>query len=617
MSQLLSENRPLEILRKDVPEEETWDLTPIYKSKFEWEEELEQVNKELDLWLKSSNTFCNGKELYKSINAYDNLLVKIDRVTNYAFYKYSEDSTNAENQSMMGRSREIIIKTNKLKTNFVNDLLKISTETLQSFKKEEKNLNEFNRFLERIEEMRAKILSIDIEKTIASLESTLKSPESIYLMVNASDITYEPAKDSEGRQFPVSLHMYFTQVETSPDTTLRRSAYKSLTNGMKKYQHGLAQVLSTEIHKNVSLAKLRGYPSAMDMLLQHSSPASNDFHIPDNLSVEFFEDILDTFRNELSPHMQRYARLRKKQLDLDKLYMCDVKAPLDPEFNPTISFEEAGKILVESVAVLGADYQELMRRVFKERWVYRANNVGRRMIAFGGGVHSVHGYSFYPYGGSFFDLFLLGHELGHTLHNTLAAENQRLVNNAKPILFVEAPSTMVEHLLVDYLRKNRNDSRLHRWLNMYLMMSYHHNCVTHVLEAELLRRLYKLVENNTPLTTKVISDTKGDILSEFWGDTVEIDEGAKLTWMRQPHYYMGLYPFTYSVGMSASTIVAERICNGDKEAAMHWVDAQKAGGSVNGFELYKIAGLDMSTTENLKTTIRKIGEIVDELENSF
>ncbi len=152
---------------------------------------------------------------------------------------------------------------------------------------------------------------------------------------------------------------------------------------------------------------------------------------------------------------------------------------------------------------------------------------------------------------------------------------------------------------------------------MYLMMSYHHNCVTHVLEAELLRRLYKIAENSVPLTTSIISETKGKILSEFWGDTVEIDEGAKLTWMRQPHYYMGLYPFTYSVGISASAIIAQRIKSEGQSVGEQWTEVVKKGGSMNGLDLYKMAGLDMSTTENLKLAIANIGRIVDELEQSF
>src|SRR5699024_7503854 len=181
--------------------------------------------------------------------------------------------------------------------------------------------------------------------------------------------------------------------ETSPDTILRRNAYSSLTKGMEKYKHGLASNLITEINKNVKLAKLRGYQSSQTMLLQGSFP-TNEYDTDEAMTNEFFEDILDTFMVDLSPHMQRYAKLRRKSLGLDELFFSDIKAPLDPEYNPSISYEKAGEIITNAVAVLGEEYQENMNKVFKERWVYRGDNIGRRMIAFGGGVHGVHGYAF-------------------------------------------------------------------------------------------------------------------------------------------------------------------------------------------------------------------------------
>jgi oligoendopeptidase F len=606
-----------QITRKEVPLEETWNLADIFPSDEEWEKSYVRVEQELDELLQGSVNLDSAKNTLETLERYDRLMENFGRTSSYAFYKYSEDGTDPDNQNMVGRSQTLGKKSFAISTNLVNSLLQLPKETLENYIEEEKGLLIYHRFLEKIEEIRDHSLAPKMEDLLASLNHTLGTPNSIYLTVTASDLKFEPVKDKYGKEVPISLFMYMTQIETSPDTELRRNAYQSLTNGLKKYQHGLAQTLSSEIQKNVQIAKLRNYPTTMDYLLQYSSPASNNFYAGDGISTTYFEDVLDTFQQELAPHMQRYARLRKSQLGLDKLLFSDVKAPLDPDFDPPISYEEAGKIIVEAVGVLGPEYQENMRKVFTDRWVYRGDNVGRRMIAFGGGVHGVHGYSFYPWGGNLFDMLLLGHELGHALHFTLSMENQKIINNGQSLLFVESPSTLVEHLIVDYLKENRDDPRLHRWLNMYSMMSYHHNCVTHILEAELLRRLYKMADQKIPLTTAVISNTKGAILSEFWGDTVEIDEGAKLTWMRQPHYYMGLYPFTYSVGTAASTVIANRIKTEGTKVGEQWTNVLKLGGSLKGFDLYKAAGLDMSNTDVIKQAIAHVGTIVDELENSF
>jgi oligoendopeptidase F len=605
------------LTRKDVPVEETWNLADIFPSDEAWEKSYLEVDEELNNILSSPINLDSANSTLEMLVRYDRLMENFNRTSSYAFYKYSEDGTDPENQNMVGRSQTLGKKSHNIGTNLVNSLLQIPKEVMQTYIEEENGLQIYHRFLEKVEELRDHSLPPEMEDLLASFNHTLNTPNSVYLTVTASDLKFEPVKDRYGKEVPISLFMYMTQIETSPDTELRRNAYQSLTDGLKKYQHGLAQTLSGEINKNVTIAKVRNYPTTMDYLLQYSSPASNHFYAGDGVSTKFFEDVLDTFQQELSPHMQRYARLRKRQLGLDKLLFSDVKAPLDPDFDPPISYEEAGEIIVAAVGVLGKEYQDQMRKVFTDRWVYRGDNVGRRMIAFGGGVHGVHGYSFYPWGGNLFDMILLGHELGHAIHLTLASENQRIINNGQSLLFVESPSTLVEHLIVNYLRENRDDPRLHRWLNMYSMMSYHHNCVTHILEAELLRRLYKMADNKVPLSTAVISNTKGAILSEFWGDTVEIDEGAKLTWMRQPHYYMGLYPFTYSIGTSASTVIAQRIQKEGASVGEQWTNVLKLGGSMSGMDLYKMAGLDMSNTDVIKQAIAHVGSIVDELENSF
>lgn len=604
------------ITRKDVPKEDTWNLTDIFPSYMDWENSYYAVDRELDEILKGRLPLSTALDTLDLLRKYNRLMEKLHQVSSYAMFKYSEDESDPESQKLMGAAQLLVGKGNKASAKLVNTIIQIPKEVMKQFIEEEEGLQIYDRFLQRVDETRLHALSPDMEEVLASLNLSLKSPESIFLTITSSDIKFDSVKDRNGKEVPVSLHMYMTQIETSPDTVLRRNAFNSLTRGLSHYQHGLAKTLSNEINKNVSLANLRGFSSALDMHLQFSS-ASNNFYTTDGITTEFFEQILDTFQAELSPHMQRYARLRKKQLGLDHLLFADVKAPLDPDFDPPISYMEAGEIITEAVGVLGSEYQNQMRKAFTDRWGYRGDNIGRRMIAFGGGVHGVHGYSFYPWGGNLFDMLLLSHELGHTIHYTLSAQNQQFINNAQSMLFVESPSTIIEHLVVDYLRENRNEPRLNRWLNMYLMMSYHHNCVTHVLEAELLRRLYKMAENKDPLTTSVICETKGAILSKFWGDTVEIDDGAKLTWMRQPHYYMGLYPFTYSVGISAATIIAQRIKSEGPAVGKQWTNVLKKGGSMRGLELYKMANLDMSNSDVIKQTISYVGTIVDELEKSF
>ncbi|MFZ5825503.1 MAG: M3 family metallopeptidase [Bacillota bacterium] len=602
------------ITRSQVPVEETWNLADIFESDEAWEAERAAVEAELPALLEHRGALgVSPAHLLACLDAYEAMTGRLNRVLQYAHYRYTEDTTNPTSQAMAGRANMLYGQVRNVLTDLRAAMLRLPEGMVERFMSEEPALQGYRRFLELLIASQAHALTPEAEAALSAVSPGLTAPMSVFSAITSSDMKFEPVTDSQGREVPISLFFYMTQIETSPDTTLRRRAYESLVKGLTPYQNGLGTNLSTHIRNNVALARLRGYSSTAEMILQHSGDGRN----PDQVPVPVYEMVLDEIQRGIAPHMQRYARLRKRVLGLDKLLFSDVKAPLDPEFDPRVTWEEAADMLCGAVEVLGPEYAAAMRRAFTDRWVYRANNAGCGMIAFGGGVYGVHGYSFYPWGGNLFDAFLLGHELGHSVHYDFAMRHQKALDLAAPLFFVEAPSTLTEHLMVQHVRQTNSDPRLRRWLNMYLMMSYHHNFVTHMLEAELLRRLYTMAEAGKPLTTTVLNNTKFEILASFWGDTVELDEGAKLTWMRQPHYYHGLYPYTYSVGLTASTVLAQRIAREGRAAGERWVDVLKMGGSRSALDLFAAAGLDMTRPEPYREAAAFVGRIVDELEESF
>ena len=176
---------------------------------------------------------------------------------------------------------------------------------------------------------------------------------------------------------------------------------------------------------------------------------------------------------------------------------------------------------------------------------------------------------------------------------------------------------MNEMLLGNHLLSNTKDNRTRRWVILQLLGTYYHNFVTHLLEGELQRRVYKLAEEGEPLTADLLSKLKRDVLENFWGDSVEMDEGAGLAWMHQPHYYMGLYPYTYSAGLTVSTLVSQRILDEGKPAVEQWLDVLRAGGTMKPLDLIKKAGVDMSKPEPIREAVAHVGKLITELEESF
>lgn len=213
------------------------------------------------------------------------------------------------------------------------------------------------------------------------------------------------------------------------------------------------------------------------------------------------------------------------------------------------------------------------------------------------------------------EVFVLAHELGHAGHFYNAHKHQNIFNSRPSLYFIEAPSTMNEMLMANHLLSTSNDPQFKRWvISSIVARTYYHNFVTHLLEADYQRKVYELVDSGNNVNAGTLNKLKRETLEQFWGDTVEITEGAELTWMRQPHYYMGLYPYTYSAGLTISTQVSKRILEEGQPAVEEWLQVLQAGGTKKPAELAKMAGVDITTEKPLRDTISYIGELIDELE---
>src|SRR5699024_10521175 len=207
-------------------------------------------------------------------------------------------------------------------------------------------------------------------------------------------------------------------------------------------------------------------------------------------------------------------------------------------------------------------------------------------------------------------------ELGHAGHFYLAEQKQSILNVNPSTYFVEAPSTFNELLLAEHLLTNTDDTRMKRWVISQLLSTYYHNFVTHLLEGEFQRRIYTLAEKGTPITAALLCEQKRETIESFWGDTVHVDEGAGLTWMRQPHYYMRLYPYTYSAGLTVATAVLQKVKKEGESAIQTWIEVLKKGGSLSPLELTKMAGVDMTDPNTIKEAVAYVGSLIDQLEES-
>ncbi|MGG0300201.1 oligoendopeptidase F [Bacillus albus] len=594
-------------IRAEVPTELTWDLSDLYECDTEWETALRVLTddiKKLDMFKGQLHT--SPTTLLHCLLLEEELLMKLTKLYSYANLKESTDRTNPAVQANSSKIAALWTKVHTALSFIHNEILSFDEGTIEKYLTEETKLEPFRKSLLDILQKRQHTLSPETEEALAALGEVHSSPYKIYGMTKLADMDFTSIQDEQGNELPVSFALFESKYEFSPNVDIRRKAYSSFVSTLKRYKNTVATTYATEVKKQVTLSRLRKFESVTHMLLE-----------PQKVPLKMYNNQLDIIYKELAPHMRRFADLKKKVLGLDQMLFCDLHAPLDPEFNPAITYEEAGKLIQDSLQVLGDEYSSIIEKGFKERWVDLADNVGKSTGAFCSSPYGSHPYILITWQNTMRGCFTLAHEFGHAGHFYLANKNQRIMNVRPSMYFVEAPSTMNELLLAQHLLATNDDKRMRRWVILQLLGTYYHNFVTHLLEGEYQRRVYTLAEEGGALTATTLTEIKTNVLSTFWGNSVEIDEGAGLTWMRQPHYYMGLYSYTYSAGLTASTAVAQMIKEEGQPAVDRWLDVLRAGGTMKPLELMKHAGVDMSKPDAIRRAVSYVGSLINELERSY
>ncbi|MFO1327287.1 MAG: oligoendopeptidase F [Rubrivivax sp.] len=598
---------PTRHTRADVPVDTTWNLDDLFADDAAWERACAAV----DAARQAIGAFQgrlgqDAATLLACLNAREALELGLMRVGSFAWLRNAQDGSDARHQAAVARIAALQARVDAAISFIDAEILALPPAQLQQFRAAEPGLADFGVALDQLLELRPHRLAPATEQALAALGEVLDAPAMIYQRSKAGDIRFAPFGDGAGAQHANSFNGFESRWETHADTALRRAAWASFSDGLKAYRQTWAATFATEVGKNVALARLRGYGGTEAMLLQ-----------PHRVPRTLYTNILDIIQAGLAPHMQRYARLRRRVLGLDRLLYCDIKVPLDPEFNPPMPYEEACRLIVDALAPMGPDYVAYLRRATTLRWIDRADNIGKSSGAFCASPYGVHPYILITWSDTMRNVFTLAHELGHGGHFSLAMQHQRFTNVRPAMPFIEAPSIMNEMLLADHILARSTEPRLRRSVIMQVLGTYHHNFVTHLLEAELQRQVYARAEAGGAITAAVLDELKGGILQRFWGDTVELDDGARMTWMRQPHYYMGLYPYTYSVGLVASTAMAKLVREEGHSAVQRWLQVLKAGGTLEPLALMRLAGVDLGSPQPIHDAVVHVGRLVDELERSF
>lgn len=586
--------------RKDVPVNETWDLSLIFAAEADFEAAVEKAKALADTLEKTyKNALTTPESIAECLALYEELEILLYQTTSYTSLAVSVDYTDTEAQKKDAKMTALAAEIGS-RLSFIESEIADAPEEL--IRAAMDKTGRAKHYLAEILREKPHRLSAETEKVLAALRPVFNAPYDIYHMTKLADMKFG-SFTVNGREYPLGYSLFEDEYEYEADTDVRRAAFRAFSDKLREYENTTAATYNIYLTQQRIMAKQRGFADMFEADL-----------FTDHVTREMYDRQIDLITEKLAPAMRKYARLVGKMNKLDRVTFADLKLPLDAEFDPRVTIGESREYVRSALSVLGQDYADMVDEAYDKRWIDFARNVGKETGGFCSSPYGCNSYILLSWNNRMADVFTIAHELGHAGHFRLCNGAQSLFDTNVSGYLIEAPSTMNELLLAqDLLRKN-TDKRFRRWvLSSLIGHTYYHNFVTHLREAWYQREAMNIIEQGGAVNAETLSGIFRKNLETFWGDAVELTEGCELTWMRQPHYYMGLYSYTYSAGLTLATQAALNIAAEGESAVARWRAMLEAGSTRDPLGLAAIAGIELSTPDALEHTIAYISGIIDEI----
>lgn len=584
--------------RSEFSENELWDLSALYQDREDFLRHIEKTLEDINLFTKNyQDKLSTVDDFTRALYEIEQIYIEMSHIDNYAFMPQTTDFSNEEFAQIAKAGADFFTKANVELSFFDTALATADSDILDAL---EANPH-FSAAIRQAKIKKSHFISPEVEKTLTNLGEVFRAPQDIYTKMRAGDFEMDDF-EVDGKIYKNSFVTYENFYQNHENADVREKAFRSFSSGLRKHQNAAASTYLAQVKFEKLIADMRGYDSVFDYLLAEQE-----------VDHAMFDRQIDLIMTEFAPVAQKYLKHVAKVNGLDKMTFADWKLDLDAELNPEVTIDDAYDLVMKSVVPLGQEYANEVSRFRKERWVDFAANANKDSGGYAADPYKVHPYILMSWTGRMSDVYTLIHEIGHSGQFIFSDNNQSYFNTHMSTYYVEAPSTFNELLLSDYLEKQFDNPRQKRFaLAHRLTDTYFHNFITHLLEAAFQRRVYSLIEEGKTFGAEQLNSIMKDVLNQFWGDAVEIDDDAALTWMRQSHYYMGLYSYTYSAGMVISTtgyLNLKNNPNGDKD----WLNFLKSGGSRTPLDTAKLIGADISTAQPLRDTIQFLSDTVDQI----
>lgn len=542
----------------------------------------------------------SAKVLKEALDLQFSLSRELSTLYTYAHLRHDEDIADDRHKTAYNKILALYHDFAEESSWFEPELLALDEAVLNKLV-DDPTLSNYRFHLEKIIRIKKHMLSPQGEELLAMAAKAMQAPSKAFSAINDADFKFGTILDGSGNEKELTHGLYGLYLRDQ-DRKLRENAFKKLQGQYLLYENTLCELLNGQVQSHVFNAKARNYSSCLEAALY-----------PKNIDTQVYHALIKAVNDNIG-HLHAYVNLREKVMGVGQLHLYDMYVPLISAVDIRMPYHEAEEIVIESVAPLGADYQNLLKKGFKEqRWVDRYENKNKRSGAYSSGCYDSMPYILMNYKGILRDVFTLAHEAGHSMHSLMSHKHQPYQYGDYPIFLAEVASTFNEDLLMRLMldRAKSKDERI--FLINEKIEDIRGTLFRQTMFAEFELLIHEFAEKNIPLTPKLLKDEYYKLNRRYFGDNVIIDDEAAVEWSRIPHFYYNFYVFQYATGISAALALSERVSNGGNVEREQYLSFLKSGCSRYPIDILKSAGVDMCAPEPVAAAIAKFGALVGQL----
>jgi oligoendopeptidase F len=590
--------------RSDLRTEDTWDLSPLFTDEAAWERGLDLLRTKRGTMTRWRGKLGEAEVLAGALEEEREIDLLAEKLSQYASLRVAEDGSDGAARDRALRLEHLTTELSEETSWFMPELMKIGEEEWKILLMSPR-LEEWQGKLERIRRYRPHVLGEGEERLLALVSPVLNGPDEIFSQLTNVDFRFGTVEDEDGGKIELS-HGTFASLLQRRSTEVRRTAWKQYYQEFEQHAFSLSATLASSVKGDVFRARGRNYASARAHAL-----------FPDRVPGSVYDNLVATVRKNLAP-LQRYHRLRKKYLKLDRLLAADLQVPLVQKAQRKTPYAEAANLVTEACRPLGPDYQKVLEKgLVHDRWVDRYENKGKRSGAFSSGAYKSPPYILMNYREDVLgDVYTLAHEAGHSMHTWLSHRKQRFQDAHYPIFLAEVASTLNEELLTHHFLEQvgKKDDSLRAYILNRQIDDIRGTLYRQVMFAEFEQKIHEAEEKGMALTLDFLRIVYHELLEVYLGEVVEIEEPLELECLRIPHFYSAFYVYKYAIGLSASLALSRKLLTGESGAVDRIHGFLSSGGSRPPLETLKSAGVDMESSAPVESALELFDQRVEELE---